>query len=272
MMTASSARHAPAERSTFRSVALPKEHGGWGLTLEPALLGLLVSPGVAGAFLGVAGLVAFLARTPLKFVLVDRRRGRWLDRTRVAAWLAAVEVAVLAGLIAGALLFARAGFWVPVVIAGPLISVQFWFEARSRGRRLVPELAGAIGVCSVAAMIVLADGGSDRLAAGVWLVLAARVTASIPHVRELIARLHGRPARATVTWAADVAALGGVAVAACLDHALVAGAVAVGIVVVLQRLIARGPVPRPAVIGTRQMVMGFGVVAATAIGVLVSTR
>ncbi len=81
-VTTSSTRRAPGERSTLRSVAVPSEHGGWGLTLEPGLLGLLVAPGAAGVCLAVAAFVAFLARTPLKVVLVDRRRGRWLGRTR----------------------------------------------------------------------------------------------------------------------------------------------------------------------------------------------
>jgi hypothetical protein len=71
-------------RSPLRAVALPTEHGGWGLTAEPALLGLLVSPSVAGVALGLGALVAFLARTPLRVVLVDRWRGRDLDRTRLA--------------------------------------------------------------------------------------------------------------------------------------------------------------------------------------------
>ena len=57
---------------------MPDEHGGWGLTAEPALLGLLVAPSWAGAALGIAAFLAFLVRTPLKLVLVDRWRGRWL--------------------------------------------------------------------------------------------------------------------------------------------------------------------------------------------------
>ncbi|VAV92581.1 Putative membrane-spanning protein, partial [hydrothermal vent metagenome] len=31
-------------RVNVRSIALPTEHGGWGFTLEPILLGLLVAP------------------------------------------------------------------------------------------------------------------------------------------------------------------------------------------------------------------------------------
>ena len=59
---------------------IPSEHGGWGLTLEPALLGLLVAPSIAGGALAIAAFLAFLVRTPLKVLLVDRRRHRELDR------------------------------------------------------------------------------------------------------------------------------------------------------------------------------------------------
>src|SRR5438067_8458307 len=45
-------------RSPWRAVVIPSEHGGWGLTLEPALLGLLVAPSIAGGALAIA---AFLA-------------------------------------------------------------------------------------------------------------------------------------------------------------------------------------------------------------------
>ena len=36
-------------RALWRSVAVPTEHGGWGLTFEPVLLGLIVAPSWAGA-------------------------------------------------------------------------------------------------------------------------------------------------------------------------------------------------------------------------------
>ncbi|MCB0972737.1 MAG: YwiC-like family protein, partial [Acidimicrobiales bacterium] len=61
-------------------MAMPTEHGGWGLTLEPVVLGLLVAPSIAGTCIGLAAIVAFLARTPLRIVLVDLRRRRWLPR------------------------------------------------------------------------------------------------------------------------------------------------------------------------------------------------
>ncbi|WP_421117950.1 YwiC-like family protein [Aquihabitans daechungensis] len=247
---------------------LPAEHGGWGLTLEPALLGLLVAPSVAGACIALGAVVAFLVRTPLRIAAVDRRRGRKLDRTHLARRVALVELALLAVLGAASLALGEPRFWVPLLVAVPMLGVAASFEVRSRGRRLIPELAGAVGVCSVASMIVLADGGTGRLAAGVWLVLAGRVVTSIPHVRGQIARLHHRPSSAQVTLAGDAAAVALGLAAVGLEQGLGAGALAVCAVVVAQRVADRRPVPRPAVLGMRQMAMGFAVVLATAIGVL----
>ena len=51
----------PSPRPMLRSVALPTEHGGWGLTLEPVLLGLLVAPSVAGLAIGGAAFLVFVA-------------------------------------------------------------------------------------------------------------------------------------------------------------------------------------------------------------------
>ena len=56
------------------AVLKPTEHGGWGLTLEPILLGMLVAPTWAGALLSLAVFIAFLARQPAKTVAIDRRR------------------------------------------------------------------------------------------------------------------------------------------------------------------------------------------------------
>src|SRR3954463_11180737 len=67
-----------------KTIALPTEHGGWGITLEPVVLGLLVAPTPAGVGLALATIGAFLARHPFKIVAGDRRRGRRFPRTPVA--------------------------------------------------------------------------------------------------------------------------------------------------------------------------------------------
>lgn len=256
------------ERSLLRSVAVPGEHGGWGLTLEPALLGLLVAPTGAGACLAGAALLAFLARTPFKLALVDVARHRRLPRTGVAARVAAVELVALGTLVITAAVLADGPFWVPALVAVPLVALELWFDVRSRSRRLAPELAGAVGIAAVAAMIVLADDGDPRLAAGLWLVLAARALTSIPFVRVQIARLHGRPSRPVTLVVTDLAALVVAGAAVALDAGLVAGAGAVLAVVAFQRVTARGPVPRAGVLGARQVVLGLVVVFVTALGAL----
>jgi hypothetical protein len=259
---------AVSARSLLRSVAGPTEHGGWGLTLEPAILGLVVAPSGAGACLATAAIIAFLVRTPLKTVLVDRHRKRRLTRTRVAEQVVVVEVLVLASLVAASAALADGPFWVPAVVASPLVALELWFDMRSRSRRLVPELAGAIGVSAVVAMIVLADGRSGRLAAALWLALTARVITSIPWVRAQIARIHNRNYSTRGIVAADVAALSVAAVAAAIDPSVTPGAIAVAVLIVVQRISALGPLPRATILGVRQVLAGLVVVAATALGVL----
>src|SRR5665213_893101 len=51
-------RQPVARRSPLRAVAMPTEHGGWGLTAEPVLLGLIVAPSIAGGAIGAAAIVA----------------------------------------------------------------------------------------------------------------------------------------------------------------------------------------------------------------------
>lgn len=261
-----SGRHGRA-RPGWRSVTIPTEHGGWGLTLEPGLLGLLVAPSMTSLWLALAAMVAFTARTPLKIVAIDLRRNRVLQRTRLAAAIGLAELAVLAVLVTAAINTASHPFWWPLVVAAPLVALEGAYEIRSRGRRLAPELAGAIGICAVAAMAVVADGGSTALAAGIWLILAGRAVTSVPWVRGQIARIHGHSPDHRMLALGDTVTVGFGVVAVLLEPALLPGALALPVVIAIQRSTAMGEPVRPAVQGIIQMFMGFGVVAATAIGV-----
>src|SRR5205085_660938 len=96
---ASSPRGVSTNGVRLNTIALPVEHGGWGITLEPILLGLLIAPSAAGAGLAVATVGAFLARHPFKIVAGDRRPGRRFQRTPGAGRVATVYACVaLAGL------------------------------------------------------------------------------------------------------------------------------------------------------------------------------
>jgi hypothetical protein len=68
----------------WKAVALPTEHGGWGLLGEPVVLGLVLAPSASGACLGLAALAGFLSRHPLRLVFMDRRRGVRYPRTALA--------------------------------------------------------------------------------------------------------------------------------------------------------------------------------------------
>ncbi|MFN8052542.1 MAG: YwiC-like family protein [Acidimicrobiales bacterium] len=258
----------PQRRSALRSVALPTEHGGWGLTLEPALLGLLVRWSAAGLCLAVVAFVAFLARTPLKVVLVDARRHRTLPRTRLARSVLAAEIVAMVLLVAGAVLLDASAFLAPLVLMAPLAGVDLWFAMRSRSRRLLPELAGAVAVGGVVAVVTLAGGADLRLAAACWLILAARSLSAVVTVRDLVGHLHGHSRHPGAVLAADVAALAVAGAAAVVEPATVVGAIAVLVAIATQRLLDRRPAPRAVVIGIRQTMLGLGVVVATAIGVL----
>ncbi len=240
-------------------MALPAEHGGWALTFEPILLGLLVAPSGAGVALGAAAMLAFVARTPLKLVLVDRWRHRRLPRTRLAARVAVGEIALLVVLLAVAAAGAQRTFWGPLAVAAPLVLVELWFDMRSRGRRLLPEMAGSIGIGSVAAAIVLAGGGSTTVAAASWLVVAARVTGSLPFVHSQLRRAKGRPDRRWVQDLAQVASIALAAGGAGIGWLPLPAAGALVALALVQLVLARIPPPRAVVVGAQQLLYGLAV-------------
>lgn len=249
------------------AVALPTEHGGWSITLEPVVLGLLVAPTGAGFSLGAAAFAAFLARTPLRVVLVDRWRGRRLERTRLALWVLLVELAALVVLVAIAVASAEASFWWPLLLAAPLVAVELWYDMRSRSRRLLPELTGAIGIGSVAAAISLAGGQSDAVAAALWVVMAARSIAAIPFVRVQLARFKGQEHHVRHSDFAQVAAVAIALGGRLLGEVPTAAVAAIAALAAFEVIAVRLP-PRPAaMLGAQQVVLGLTIVLVTGLAV-----
>ncbi|MDH3295665.1 MAG: YwiC-like family protein [Acidimicrobiia bacterium] len=269
-------RRRPGPKNRWREVALPSEHGGWSLTAEPVVLGLIAAWSWAGSALGVAAVVAFVARTPVKVVLVDRWRGRRLDRTVLAARIAVAELAVIIGLAVLAVLAADGAgswggtghwFWVPLAIAGPLIAVELWFDMRSRSRRLIPELAGTVGIGSVVAAIVLVGGGSVALAAGLWTVVSARAVAAIPYARTQVIRAHDRPVSLWPSDLAQLVAIGAAALAGLVDAIPAAPVAALAAIAVFNLVAVRTAPRRAVVIGIQQVIFGIALVVVTALAV-----
>ncbi len=260
-------RTGPNPVPAWRAAAIPTEHGGWSLTTEPAVLGLVVAWSWSGAALAGAALLAFIARTPLRVVLVDRHRHRWLERTRLAARILAIEVVLLAVLAGLAWWGTAHRFWPPLLVAAPLVAVELWYDMRSRSRRLVPELAGTIGIGSVAAVIALAGGAGSNVAIALWCVVSARAVAAIPYVRSQILR---STSRALPLWHSDVAQAVAIAVAAAgwwLGAVPGAALIAIATVAVANIIAVRLQPRRAVVIGVQQTIVGVLVIATTAIAV-----
>ncbi|MFL6333901.1 MAG: YwiC-like family protein [Pyrinomonadaceae bacterium] len=177
----------------LKTLALPTEHGGWGITLEPVVLGLLVAPSLAGAGLALATLGAFLARHPFKVVAGDRRRGRRFARTPYAErFTLAYSAAALVGFALAVLTSADYTFLLPLLAAVPLGVVQLWYDAAGQSRGLLPEVAGSLAMGSVACSLALAGGAGWPLALGLWVLLAARFVPAILYVRARLDELHGK--------------------------------------------------------------------------------
>lgn len=174
---------ASAERGvSWKAVALPVEHGAWGLLVEPILLGLCLAPSRAGFAIAVAALGAFLARHPLKLVLADRGRGLRYPRTEAAERVALLYfLMTLLGLGAAAdvppLAFA------PLVLAVPFGLAQLFYDVRRAGRSVAAEVMGALALGCVAAAILISAGWPVGVALAAWTLLALKALASILYVR-----------------------------------------------------------------------------------------
>ena len=235
--------------------------------MEPVILGLLVAASPSGFSLGLAALLVFVARTPIKIVLVDRWRGHWRRRSRRAALVAGIELVLIAVLAVLAVTTARAAFWWPLALAAPLVAVELWHDMRSRSRRLVAEMAAAIGIGSMAASISLTGGVASNVAAGLWLVIAARSVAAVAFIRVQLQRAKGHEHR---VWHSDIGQAVAVAVAILgllIDVVPTLAVVAVATVALFDVVtVRRPPVPAP-VLGSRQVALGLLVVVVTGLAV-----
>ena len=199
------APHAPV---SLKAVALPVEHGGWGMLAEPLVMGLVLAPTLAGLGLTIAALGAFLVRHPLKLALSDWRRGTRYPRTVLAAKVAAAyALCLLVGLVLAAWR-APAAAWLPVLVAAPLGLLQLWYDARLQGRQLLPELLGGIALGAGASALMLAGGWGTAPALAAWALLAAKAVASVVYIRSRLRRDRDLPASRWPGLLTHLAALG----------------------------------------------------------------
>lgn len=256
-------------RVAVKAVALPNEHGAWAFLLEPAVLGLLLAPSWPGLLVVLAATGALLAQHPLSLALADRRRGRTYPRTRLAWRLAGAYGAVaLAFLLLTVVWLGDVRFLAPAALAAPLAAVQLGFDARNRGRRLLPELAGATAMGALVACVLVVGGWSLVPALSMWLLSSLRAIPSILYVRTRLGIERGRPGRRLPAVAAQILAL---AVGGYLLWMDVAPILALAALAVLtaRALVGLSALRRPVkakVIGMREIAFGALFVLATAAG------
>ena len=246
----------PSRSVALRPLALPTEHGGWGFLLEPIVLGLLVAPSWGGALLAIAAVLAFLARHPLKLALQDAVRGRSYPRTPYCRLLATAYLLAAALALTGAVAVADVRILIPLGLVAPLALTQVLYDAYNRSRGLLPEMAGAAAMTSVAAAMAIAGGMRIVPALGVAGILVARSLPAIAYVRALL--------RPVPKWPAVLMHV--VAVAAV---ALYAPPLAVlAMIVLLLRAIwgFTHERPRAKTIGWREIVYGAFTVGLVAMG------
>jgi hypothetical protein len=206
---------APAPVS-LRAVALPSEHGGWGLLLEPILLGLLVAPSGAGMAVAVAAAAAFLSRHPARLVFTDWRRGMRYPRTTAALGFTAGYAAVASVGFAIAVVLARASLLPVLAAVAPIAALYLASDLRLKSREWYAELAGAVALGSSAALVARADGWPLGPALGLWLLLAGRAVSSVLEVRCRLRRWRGAPADRRIPLAVHVASVAASGVAAAV--------------------------------------------------------
>jgi hypothetical protein len=203
-----------ARRALIRSVALPTEHGGWSLLVEPILLGLLVAFSWPGVLLCVAAVGVFLVHQPLKTAIKDARAGRRAPRTQWARHFALAYGLMAAVAFAGVLAVAPPRFLLVLIAASPFAAVQLVYDAKNRSRALVAETCGAVALAAMAPAIAALDGWPPVQLAGLWLLPVARAVPSILYVRARLELEHGKTPDTTASLAAHGAAVLAVAAAA----------------------------------------------------------
>lgn len=168
----------------LKSVALPNEHGAWGLLFEPIAASLAIAFSVGGIWIAVMTVGAFLSRQPVKVFVLNRLGRRDPELSAAAVKFGSLYGAIFAMGFGGTL--ATVGFspLLPFVFIMPLLAAQIYYDSFRQGRKLLPELAGAISISASAAAIALAGGFHIISAFGIWLIFIARLVPSIIYVRE----------------------------------------------------------------------------------------
>ncbi len=255
----------PSPAVRWRSVAIPAEHGGWGMLFGPILLGLLVVPSLTAVFLALLTIAAFLARAPLKIVYKNRQRGRRTPRAALAIKVLGLYSLIAIFALAGALLSGGPLPLLPTFLVLPLAALLLYYDLLATSRKLLPELIAPLALSSSVAGMALAAGWDWPHTLGIWAIPLMSSLPAVLFVRARIRLDRGMPAQTAVALGAHIAA----ALLALLlvQAALIPQLAAVAIFLLLGRaLYALSPRRRPMAVKT----LGWSEIAFSLLTVLLS--
>lgn len=183
------------------SVALPKEHGAYGFTLEPLLLALLAGFSWPGFLLACGSLLAFFAHQPIKILF----NGNKTLRRPAYGFLLVYGLLTI-------LFFSLYLRQVPLQTAYPFLAalaVMLFYLAldlMKYSRVMVIQILAPAAIALIAVSIVLADNWSYLQAWGLWLILAARFIPTPFYIRTRLHLERGKPANRLAAVASAILA------------------------------------------------------------------
>lgn len=253
----------------WRTVVMPTEHGSWGFILEPILLGLLLTPGFASLMLSTAFFLAFLLRQPFKLYWKDKRAGRHVPRTDSAMYFIILFSTLM--FITGAFSLSTMAspiFLLPLVLALPLIVIQFNYDLQGKSRMLGAELCGVIATGSFAASLVLIQGWPLRMAFSIWVAFALKGITAVLYVRARLRLERNIPVNRWYAWGTHLIGIVIIGVMSGIHILPLTAFLAMGILTLragigLSSLRKARP---PKMIGIQEMTYGFSFVLLLAIG------
>jgi len=170
------------------SAPLPREHGAWGLLLQPFVAAVVLTQFWTWLFLPTLSLVVlgFALKEPL--VVLARQRWVWRNRNPQTAVAARWLLAELTGIvICLAFLLGQAPFAPFAALVGAallLTLVAVWFTVKNKQRSVFLQLLSTAGLSSSALLVVLlATRALPIWAWLLWTILTLHASASILVVR-----------------------------------------------------------------------------------------
>ena len=251
----------------IRSIALPTEHGGWSLLLEPLILGLILAFSWVGLCFAFALLLGFLTHQPAKIFIKDLIKQRQTRRSQVSLYFLVGYGLVGLILALPALISAPSLLWWMLLVLTPFIIVQLTYDFQNKSRELIPELCGAIALSGTVSLITILGKLSWQVSILLWLLVGLRAITSIFFVRTLFRKQRGKPAAVRLTYVLHFIAIGFAVLLALIDLTPYLAILSFVILLLRAWQSIESPIPlKPKTVGIREIAYGIVTIVCIAVG------